>query len=102
MNSPNCYEFIQENEIRLPEEREEKEGVANKTRKWIELAVAQYYNYVRKICMHDNVYEKCKKKIRLPEDFTGVIEEVYVLINLMKAIFPAKDFILNFGRYFHQ
>lgn len=91
MNSSSCYDFILDNEIRLPESKGRVDGNANNsTRDWIDMAVELYYNYVRKLCMHENVYEKCKRKTKVPEDLNGVIEEVYVLINLIKSIFPAK------------
>lgn len=31
---------------------------------------------------------------------TAIITRVYVLMNLIKSVFLAKDYILNFGRYF--
>lgn len=75
---------------------------ANDTKRWVEQATRQYYNFLQKVCMHDEVYARTKKRPGLKDSASEMISEIYELINLMKAVFPMKEFILNFGRYFQQ
>jgi hypothetical protein len=39
-------------------------------------------------------------RTRHPEDWEDTIQTIYMLMNLVKSIFPIKEFILNIGRYF--
>ena len=70
--------------------------------KWMCGLTSVYYNYIRKICVNSDIYELAKKDkpfSRL-ESINSLLTKIYRFINLIKNAFAAKEFILNFGRYF--
>lgn len=77
------YDFILDNEISIPkpkpeeqqadksdrQDKHEKRSAEKAVAGWIEGAVQIYYNYVRRICMHKDIYEETKVRIRYPTDW---------------------------------
>ena len=70
--------------------------------KWIRGLSQVYYSYLLKVCINNNVYWQIKNgdPYLKSEPFSILITRAYMIINIIRSIFPAKEFILNFGRYF--
>lgn len=103
LTSPRFYDFILDNEITLPEALMDIRPTAEKSiGSWLQQATVQYYNYVRRICLHKELYEQCKMRSTTPSDWSQCIQTIYMLMNLMRCAFPLKEFILHVGRYYYQ
>ena len=70
--------------------------------RWLTNIANVYYNYVRRACANSEIYLSAKngKTFTTKEPVNSLITRVYLLMNLIKSVFAAKEFILNFGRYF--
>lgn len=68
LTSPMFYDFILDNEVTMPVLPSQSRSVQDRSiANWLPQATIQYYNYVRRICLHKELYEACKMRNACPE-----------------------------------